>query len=262
MRTSSTNHKKKSNKGVTILIALFWLGVWELVFRVVNKELLVPSPSQVAARFLQLCTTSAFWRIIAESCARVALGFVIAFIIGGIMGTLSAAFPAVHRVFHPILRIIGTTPVASFIILAVVWLKTGKIPTFITFLMVLPLVWNNIYQGFLNVDKELLEMVEVFDIPFSKQWKTLYLPSLAPYIAASFSTGIAFAWKAGVAAEVIAQPAFSIGRKIHDSRVYLETTDLFAWTVAVILLSFGLEKLVQLIIKRFTEKGADNAKTK
>ena len=52
-----------------------------------------------------------------------------------------------------------------------------------------------------------------------------------------------------IAAEVLGRPARAIGSQIYDSKIYLETPDLFAWTLVVILLSVLLERLAVRFVR-------------
>lgn len=53
-------------------------------------------------------------------------------------------------------------PVASFIILALVWIRSSQLPAFIAFLMVVPVVWGNVEKGLREIDGGLLEMAQVY----------------------------------------------------------------------------------------------------
>lgn len=141
---------------------------------------------------------------------------------------------------------IKSTPVASFIILALVWLTGNYVPIFIGFLMVLPVIYSNVFQGIAQVDVKLLEMAKVFRMSRGKKLLKIYIPSVLPYFTAACRTALGLAWKAGVAAEVIGVTQNSIGRQLYYSKIYIETADLFAWTAVVILLSLSLEKIFMM----------------
>jgi NitT/TauT family transport system permease protein len=118
--------------------------------------------------------------------------------------------------------------------------------------MVLPIVWTNVYAGIRSVDPDLLEMARVFRFGKIKTLKLIYVPSMAPSISSALITGLSFAWKAGVSAEVLSHPVFSIGTRIYESKLYLETEDLFAWTVVIVILSLLLEKAAVSLLKKYT----------
>ena len=117
-------------------------------------------------------------------------------------------------------------------------------------LMVVPAVWGNVEKGIRETDAGLLEMAKVYRLGW---WKTLVrvrIPSVMPYFLAAATTGLGFAWKSGIAAEVICRPAMSIGRQLQDAKVYLETPEVFAWTAVVVALSMVLEKGLLLAVRR------------
>ena len=78
----------------------------------------------------------------------------------------------------------------------------------------------------------------------------MYLPHCLPYFSAGALTSLGLAWKAGIAAEVLCTPNHSIGKQVYDAKVYMETAEVFAWTLVVILLSLALEKLLKHCLER------------
>ena len=169
---------------------------------------------------------------------------------GSLLAVLTVRFRAADVLLSPLLKIVRAAPVASFIILALVWIRTNTLPAFIAFLMVVPVVWGNVEKGIRETDAGLLEMAKVYRLGW---WKTLVrvrIPSVMPYFLAAATTGLGFAWKSGIAAEVICRPAMSIGRQLQDAKVYLETPEVFAWTAVVVALSMVLEKGLLLAVRR------------
>ena len=238
-----------------ILIAVIWIAIWEVIYLIVGKELIVPSPLHVFVRIFTLAGTGAFWANIGRSLLRILIGFLLAIAVGVIVGTATARFRLLDSFLTPAAKVIRATPVASFIILLFVFVAKNHIPVVTVFLMVLPVVWANTYEGIKGTDKQLLEMAGVFRLRPGTVFGKIYVPQVLPFFTAAVKTGIGLAWKAGIAAEVIVNPKFGIGTALHDSKVYLETTDLFAWTVVIIIISMILEKiLVRLIEKLQKEK--------
>ena len=233
---------------------LFWLMVWEAVSRVVGREILVASPLRVFSRLLELGGGGAFWLSIAETGARVMRGFFLSVFVGGLMAVVTHYSRVMRHLFRPLLSVIRATPVASLIILALVWLASGQIPSFIVFLMVMPIIWTNLSTGLDHVDSRLLEMATIFKFTASKKFKLIYIPALMPYFVAACTTGIGAAWKSAIAAEVISRPRGAMGTQIYNARIYLETADLFAWTVTVIVMSVFIEKLTVYLLGVFSNR--------
>lgn len=90
----------------------------------------------------------------------------------------------------------------------------------------------------------------MFGLNQRRTFREVYLPSLKPYLISTCTIGLGFAWKSGVAAEVIGLPAKTIGNQLYYAKVYLQTDELFAWTAAIIVLSIFLEKLLLKILKK------------
>lgn len=233
---------------------VFWLAVWQAVYWLTGQEILVVSPAQAFTRLFTLTGNLSFWAISLSSLGRILLGFLAALAVGVLLAALTCKFLLVHAIFQPAISVIKATPVASFIILALVWIRSGNVPAFISFLMVLPIVWANVSQGISSTDRQLLEVARLFRFRPMQTFRRVYLPSVLPSFMSAFTTGLGFAWKSGVAAEVIANTKNSIGGQIYESKIYLETADLFAWTIVVILLSVIFEKLLVWLMKKCAEK--------
>lgn len=229
--------------------ALFWLALWWIISLIINKELLVPSPAQTVAVLGDLLVQPAFWGAAALSMLRILLGFALAALLGTVGGILADRCPPFDWLFSPLLHLIRSVPVASFIILALVWIHTPWLPVFISFLMVLPLFWGNIRTGMAHTDIKELEMGKVLGLSRGKIWKMIRLPALKPYFRSACITGLGFAWKSGVAAEVICRPDLSLGDLLQSAKLQLETPTVFALTIVVAVLSLLLELALNAIWK-------------
>lgn len=248
-----TNEKKPAGfKKVLIsaLVILAWILVWEGISLGVGQELLVPSPLRVFGRMFQLLQTLVFWQIAAVTVSRILAGFVSGVVLGVLFAVLTTVSPVAHAFFKPLLGMVKATPVASFIILALVWIQSGRIPAFISFLMVFPIIWGNVFKGIDQTDRNLLEMAKLYHVKKSGIIKKIYVNSVLPFFIPAAMTSMGLAWKAGIAAEVLAIPQFSIGKEIYDAKIYLETVDLFAWSIVIIVISVILEKIMAFLLKK------------
>jgi NitT/TauT family transport system permease protein len=230
-----------------VLAAIFWLALWSAAALYVSQELILPSPISVFRTLLYLCGRPEFWKAAALSLLRIFGGFA--------AGTvLTARFDLMDTLFSPLIRRVRTTPVASFIILALLWMGHALVPAFMAMLMVTPIVWESLRAAILAVDPELLEMAFIYRFGAVKTIKLVYIPSvLSPY-AASLATAVGLAWKSGIAAEVLCLPRLAIGTNLYYSKIYLETPSLFAWTIVVIVLSFMLEGLFSRLLRKRRKK--------
>ncbi|MDQ5983543.1 MAG: NitT/TauT family transport system permease protein [Eubacteriales bacterium SKADARSKE-1] len=235
-------------------VLVFWLITWQLVYFLVNQELLVASPSEVFFRLLELFGTTKFWTSTFFSIIRIMQGFVLAILFGVIFAWLTTQYKLFSIIFSPVLTVIKTTPVASFVVLALVFIKSFYVPSFISFLMVVPIIWANTKEGIKKTDVKLLEMAKVFNFNKFTVLRKIYIPSIMPHFMSAFTVGLGFAWKAGVAAEVIANTQLSIGSEIYISKIYMDTVSLFSWTIVVIIISLLLEKVIVKVTKKLVLK--------
>lgn len=247
---------KLLRSAITLLLPpAFWLGVWQLAAMWVEasvngrgNELLLPFPMTVLRALSRLCVTPAFWETVAASLLRILLGMAAGVLIGAVLSVLTTSSRWCDRLLSPAIRVIRATPVASFILLILLWTGRDLVPVIIAALMVLPVVWANLSRGIRSTDPQLLEMARAYRFSKFKTVQLIYLPSLRPYFSASLTTSMGLAWKSGAAAEVLCLPKWGLGSRIYHSKLALEIPDLFAWTIVVIALSLLLEKLLRLAL--------------
>ncbi len=229
---------------MTAAVAAFWIFVWQIICLSVGQSILVPSPLSVFKRLCEFCLSGSFWLSVGTSLLRVISGLLFGTVLGILLAVLTSGSEFLKMLFAPVLHIIKATPVASFIILAILWLTVENVPIFTAMLIVLPTVWANTEKGILSVDKDLIQMGKAFGLSTKESFLRITVPSVRPYFIAALNSAVGMAWKAGIAAEVICPYKDSIGSALHESKITFETVDTFAWTAAVVVLSIMLEKLI------------------
>ncbi len=234
-------------------IGVFWIGVWWLVALAVGLPKLLPGPPETAEALFRLAGTAVFWRSVGLTLLRVAMGYALAVLSGAALAAGCWRFKGLDALLSPLRTVIKATPVSSFILLVWLWLKRAHVPVFISFLMVLPIIWTAAQEALGAVDGDLREMANVYRFSRWQKLRYLYAPSVKPAFMAACMTGLGFAWKSGIAAEVIALTPDSVGKHLSDAKNYLEYPDLFAWTVTVILLSMALEAGLKALARKRRE---------
>ena len=239
--------------------AVFWLVIWQIAYQNVGSDLLLSSPLSVLKRLGQLVIQGSFWMTILRSLSRILQGLIMGIAAGFLLGWASGKAAVVRPFISLPMAIIKATPVASFVILALVWLSGRNLSIFIVFMMVTPIIWAACDEGFRNPDPLLKEMSHVYRLSYGKRFLHLELPAVKTLFLTSLKVAIGFAFKSGIAGEVIAIPKGTIGTQLHNAKVYLETTDLFAWTVVIILLSVLIEKGFSKILDLVARRGGEAA---
>ena len=235
------------------LVGAFWIVVWWAIAFFVGLPKLLPGPKETALAFARLCGTDTFWRSVGMTLLRVALGYGFAVMAGVLLAAGCHWIRGVETLLAPLRTVIRATPVSSFILLVWLWLKRAHVPVFISFLMVLPIIWTGMQEALGSVDGDLKEMTEMYRFSWLQKVRYLYIPSVRPGLTAACMTGLGFAWKSGIAAEVIALTPDSVGKHLSDAKNYLEYPDLFAWTVTVVVMSMALEELLKALARKRRE---------
>ncbi len=241
----------RENKLLGKLISFaFWMLVWYLCALKVGKELILPSPFAVIDSLGRLIVTSRFWLATATTIVRIITGYMLGIVLAVLLAILTCCSSLADSLLSPVIRIVRATPVASFIILALLWMNRTAVPVLMSMLMVVPVVWENIIAQYQTTDRNLLEMAKAYQLSGWKKFRYIYVPSAFPGFLAGCVSAMGLAWKSGIAAEVLSQPLRAIGTDLYYAKIYLETPDLFAWTSVVIILSMCIEKIIRKVLFR------------
>ena len=250
--TTASSMNKIKRAFDSILPILFWLGVWELSALLFSNKFLLPNIRDTISALFEIMKSADFYVSVFLTLLRVALGLILGILAGVILAILSNFIKPVRAVIAPIISVIKSTPVASFIIILWIIMSGDVLSVFIAFLMVMPIVWQNMMDGFDAIDKELLEVCDIFEVSFIQKLRILILPTLFKYFIPAVITSVGLGWKSEIAAEIIAYTENSIGHAINDSKMNFDTASVFAWTLVVIILSIIFEKIAKMLLKRCT----------
>ena len=240
--------KTKKSRLAQLAAVGFWLVVWQIAAMVIGQDVFLVSPLQAIGTLLELLPQADFWQRVGFSAGRILLGFGLGAVSSVVLAVAAERWAWVETLLSPVMQLVKATPVASFIILALVWVSGSSLSILISFLMVLPVLYGAVRTGIESVDGQLLEMAEVFRLPLSRRVRAIWLPAVLPAFRQGCSVALGICWKSGVAAEVIGLPDGSIGDALYRAKITLSTGELFAWTFVIILLSAAFEKLFLMLL--------------
>ena len=221
-----------------------WLVLWQVVAALVGSAVLLVGPWQVVLRLGQLAPTVDFWVTVGRTGGRIVLGFALAVVVGVLLAVASAASRWAAAFVAPLVATLRSTPVVAVIILLLIWADVAWLAAVVSFGMTLPIVHTTVLAGIGQRNQALAEMAMVFAVPRWRRLMALDVPDVLPYFVTACRTGMGYAWKAGIAAEVIALPSGTVGERLYQGRLFLATADVLAWTVVVVLAAFCCERLV------------------
>ena len=249
----ANKHLKSFLRGAFCLA--FWLLVWHFGAVLLDRSVVLPTPAAVLKTLLSLMGEKEFFLSCLASLGRIFAGLFIGLSVGILLALLCRLSGLLQGIISPAVSTVKATPIASIIILMFFIFSKNTVPVIASFLMVIPIVFTNVYRGISSVPTEQKEIAKVFRFSVWKRLKYCAFPAVLPYFSAACKSSLGLAWKAGIAAEVICTPKHSIGIKLSDAKVYLESEALFAWTIVVIILSVLIEKFFVFLLESFAKKG-------
>ena len=269
MKPSTTDWKNKrlpwlktyKNLIYTVAAAAVFLAFWKLASVVVAKEILVPSPETTICSLAELVRQGYFWEAVSRTLQRTLAGFGLALAAALVTGTAAGFIKPLNIFFRPFNVIIKAMPTMSVILLAIIWLNSERAPLLVGFLVIFPILYGNVIEGINNIDEKLLEMAKMFRIRRRRVLTGLYLPSIGSYLFAASTTALGLNLKVMISAEVLSQPKFAIGTELQMEKAFLNTANVFAWTIAVIIL-VALFDFILKILRSLTDKKRSKAADK
>ena len=231
-----------------IIAAAFWVLVWQALAMIVHNKVLLAGPVETVATLGRLIGDNSFWQSVASTTGRILAGFVAGSALGIVFGYLSYTNEIVRELLRPLVLALKSVPVASFVILLLIWFGSRNISVIIVAMVVFPILYTNTLEGLVSTDKKLLEMARVFRMPREREIRYIFLPGLLPFWQGAFKLAIGMSFKSGIAAEVIGQPLGTIGNGLYQAKIYLETGELFAWTIVTVLVAFICERVVLFLL--------------
>ena len=241
------NYKEVLKKVGAALLALTF---WEIAALLIHQRILLVTPVAVARRLCTIWRVEGFARAIWFSFYHIAGGFLLGLILGCLLAYLAAKHPVVETLLWPWMATIKSVPVASFVVICLIWLSARNLSVFISFLIVIPIIYQNVLEGLRAENREMQEVATVFQLPWRKRFRYIELPKIRPFLLSACRVTTGMAWKAGIAAEIIGVPNGSIGKMLYTAKIYLDTDDLLAWTVIIVVISVVAEKVFLAVLSR------------
>ncbi len=229
------------------------LAVWKVLAMMMHSVYVLPPPESVVLDIFKIMISRNFPGAVIATVSRGLLGFVISFLLGVILGIFAGLSEDVYAFVRPVLVVFRSTPVITFILLALIWFSTPWVAVFIAIITMFPVICLNVIEGVRNVDKQLVEMATVYRVDKTRIMKELYIPSISPFLFSGISTAFGFGWRAIIIGEVLSQPEFGIGTRIEYAHAYLMVGDLIAWTLIAVLISYAFDKLIRSVERKIVK---------
>lgn len=239
----------QNNTGKWLLSSAVALMVWQAAASFIGEALFLPSPISVIMKLGTMMTDPSFYSAVGQSTLRIVLGFLLAVIIGVSLAGVALRSELGGWLIQPYISAMKSTPVVSFIVLCLLWLKDAGLTVFVVFLVNLPIIYVNALKGMRSASSDLIETAKVYHMPFLRRLRYIYFPAMQPSFLSAISLSAGVSWKSGVAAEVLSLPAGTIGNRLWEAKIYLETSELFAWTLVILVMSMMFERISSFLFE-------------
>lgn len=227
---------------ITLLSVCLLLLAWQLLALHVGQPQLIPSVPGLIETLFQLLKTPTFYQHISATVLRGLAGMFISLACAFASASLFARYRLVYELCRPLLTIMRSVPVISFILLALIFLDPEGIPLMIAFLTMYPLLTENLTEGLLNLRPGLSQMAELFKLNRRNRLMQVVYPQLKPFLFSGLASATGFGWRAIIMGEVLSQCAFGIGGEMKRAQNFIAVPELVAWTIMAVLISFLFDK--------------------
>lgn len=245
-----------------LIIALFWLLLWQVLAVLAGSALLLPGPYDTVRGLLVLLKAPSFYLDAGATIARCVISVALALFAGVLLALAAYRRSIIRDVLSLPVSLFKTIPIMAVAIYMILLMSAGNVPVLVCWVMCFPIIYTNLLSGLDALDVDLLEMTKVYGISGHRRVKYLYIPSLYPYFRSAMSLVSGMSWKAIVTAEVLSIPKFSLGYELMNAKYYLNTDLLFAYVVVIILLSLLFEKLVKKAVTLLEPKAYEGSRIK
>lgn len=233
-----------------LIPTLFWLSVWEISALLLDFPFFLPDILLTLKALAKILTTAATYKILILTFSRVIISILLSTVFGLALAVVSHKFEIVRVFLSPLISIMKSVPVAIFSVLFYILIRGDIIPILIAFFMIMPIIWQNLMDGYDSIDKNLYEICLAYEFSFKKRFRILIFPALIKYFIPALITSVGFAWKAVISSEILVRTADSVGRMISDSKYFMDTAVAFAWAFIAIVFSISLEKIAKYLLRR------------
>ena len=226
--------------------------LWELASLAANPRKL-PSPQIVAGVLAEGIADGSLPYHVGITLARVAASFALAMLIGIAVGIAMGRRPRLDRFFDGWLVLFLNIPALVTIVLCYVWFGLVESAAIAAVaLNKIPNVIVTLREGARALNRDYLEMAEVFRLGQAKMLRHIVLPELYPFIVAAARSGLALIWKIVLVVEAFGRSS-GVGFQINTDFNNFDVASILAYTVAFVVVI----QLIELTVLRPLERRAN-----
>ena len=249
---------KTREKVLNFILPLITLAaivlLWAFAALAVDSEYVLPNIGKTLLALTELFKSAEFYTAYFNTLLRSVIAFAVSFLFAFIAAFFAYKSEKARRALKPLIIIIRALPTIAVVLLLVLWTNSKIAPVIVTFLVVFPTLYNNLYAALSKIDTELNEMCKVFGVSNKKRLKKVVFPQVAPEFITSAGAGLTLNLKLMVAAEVLSQTARSMGYLLNTSKIYFEISTMIALVLITVVTGLIIEWVFGILAKKAVKR--------
>lgn len=229
-------------------VAVMWI-VWLIAGAAAGNELLVAPFGKTMSEFFGLLSKAFFWKALAHTLLRTLCAFALSFVLALFCACIAAIFAPFAAFMRPIAAFFRSLPTMAVLLLIMVRFTPRTSPVVVAMLVLLPMIYSQLYEQIAGVDGELIEMAKVYRLTRAQRLKCIYLPHIMPSTVINTGTNLSFGLKLIISAEVMASTYTAVGGMMSEAQFYTNTPRLAALTLMAVIFGIAAELAFRALSK-------------
>jgi len=252
--TAKTNRVLWSLGGVAALLLL-----WQVLAASMSSAV-VASPYETLLALSQLVSSGQLWAELVITLRRLIIALALGSGLGFGLGMAAGVRAEVRAFLEPLRWVAMALPTIFIAVLGMLWFGMGDTQViFLLTVLTAPMIYVNMLAGIDGLDRQLLEMAQVFRFSRRQRFREIYLPGIGSSILAGLTLAAGMGVRAVIMAELLG--AFEgVGHSFNRAWTYLKTPEMFAWITACLALMAILEFGVLTPVRRHLMRWRGEAK--
>ena len=236
----------KSKRVYNIISIAGFILAWYFLVHISNTAIF-PNPTDTLKALLELIREGVLFSDIFISLQRVFIGFIVALLLGVVLGFLVGSHDYLKKIFVPILEFLRPIPPIAWIPISITLFGISDYSAyFIIFIGAFYPIYSNTVLGILEIPEIYKNVAKNLRVPFWQYNFTILLEGALPSIIAGAKIGLGFAWMCVIAAEMVSARS-GIGYQIQLNRQLLQLDRVVADMVVIGIIGFLMNRLMVIL---------------
>ncbi|HWC23097.1 MAG TPA: ABC transporter permease [Flexivirga sp.] len=238
-----------------IVVVVAFIAIWQAVWAsAIKPEYVIPSPSTVGSELWRMITDGSAWDATWTSLRRGVFGFVIALVIGTLLGLVVSQVSFLRKGFRPILAALQSMPSVAWVPFAVLLLGLNPSALYMVILLgAVPSIANGLIGGLDQTPPILRRAGTVLGAHGLSLVRHVLVPAALPTYLTGLKQGWAFSWRSLMAAELIVNSpklGIGLGQVMENGRAISDMPTVIAAMILILIVGIVVELGVFAPIER------------